>query len=268
MVVRRGLLGVFAVLFVLAGCEEENTYVAPPPPKVTVAEPLQQDVTEYLEFTGTTAASAKVEVRARVSGILEEVLFTAGTSVSAGDPLFEIDPKEYEADLSAAEADLQAASAELSQAADELERSEKLLKKQAVAEVRVLEWKTKKAVAEANTRQANAALERARLNLGYTSIKAPIEGRVDRELVDEGNLVGEGEPTLLTTITEKSASPFHRFFLPPFALQNRTFRHPRLMGWVLQAAFRCSCKIVAVSAFKSFSKLRSKLSLMAMHSLN
>ena len=128
----------------------------------------------------------------------------------AGDPLFEIDPKEYEADLSAAEADLQAASAELSQAADELERSEKLLKKQAVAEVRVLEWKTKKAVAEANTRQANAALERARLNLGYTSIKAPIEGRVDRELVDVGNLVGEGEPTLLTTITDYN--PMYVYF--------------------------------------------------------
>jgi RND family efflux transporter MFP subunit len=163
---------------------------------------LQQDVTEYLEFTGTTAAAAYVEVRARVSGLLEETLFEPGQSVRRGETLFRIDPAEYAATLQSAEADLAVAEARLAQAETELARNEKLVKKGAVSETAVVEWRTKKSVSDAEIKQAQAKVERARLNLGYTDIEAPIGGRVGRDVVDVGNLVGEGEATLLTSITQ------------------------------------------------------------------
>ena len=205
------------VLFVAAfslsqipGCEKENAYVAPPPPGVSVATPIEQTVTEYLEFTGTTDSSAFVEVRARVPGILETVNFEPGSIVQQGDILFQIDPSEYEANLSGAQADLKVAEAELEQATTELERNERLQKKGAVAEVKVVEWRTKKSVARAAKQQGEAKVERARLDLTYTKIEAPITGRVSRNLVDPGNLVGEGEATLLTAIT--AYDPMYVYF--------------------------------------------------------
>ncbi len=201
---KRRLLAVLAsgMAFFMAACEQENAYVAPPPPTVTVAVPLQQDVTEYLEFTGTTAAAAYVEVRARVPGVLDRVLFEPGKPVRKGEILFNIDPSEYEADLQAAEADLAVVQAELDQATTELQRSERLVKKGAIAETVVVEWRTKENVAKAQMKQAQAKVDRANLNLGYTKIEAPINGRVGRNAVDPGNLVGEGEATLLTAITD------------------------------------------------------------------
>ena len=88
----------------LAACEESNTYVAPPPPKVTVATPLSAEITDYLEFTGTTDASAHVEVRARVAGVLQSMGFEPGTVVKEGDVLFLIDPDVYAAEVQRAEA--------------------------------------------------------------------------------------------------------------------------------------------------------------------
>jgi RND family efflux transporter MFP subunit len=192
------------------GCEKENEYVAPPPPAVSVAEPVQRDVTEYLEFTGSTVASAFVEVRARVPGYLQRRHFTPGDIVQQGQLLFEIDPSEYEANLQAALADLKVAEAELAQATTELERSERLQKKGAVAEVKVVEWRTKQSTALAAKQQAQAKVDRAELDLTYVSIEAPIHGRISRNLVDPGNLVGEGEATLLATIT--AFDPMHAYF--------------------------------------------------------
>jgi len=196
------LLAIALALVLVSACEQENEYVAAPPPPVSVAQPLQRDVTEYLEFTGTTAAAAFVEVRARVPGVLDDILFQPGDRVEEGQILFVIDDSEYEATLQAAKADLNVAKAELAQAATELERSERLNKKGAVAEVKVVEWQTKRNVAQAEKQRALATVDRALLDLSYTAVQAPIQGRVSRNVIDLGNLVGEGEATLLATITD------------------------------------------------------------------
>lgn len=187
---------------ILVGCEQTNTYVAPPPPKVTVAQPLMQEVVDSLEFTGTTVASAQVEVRARVSGVLQSMHFEPGTEAEQGALLFVIDPREYEADLQAAKAELAAAQAQLERAQTEYTRAEKLFKKKAGSEMDVVKWRGEQAVASAAIQSAQAKINRARLNLGYTQVTAPISGRVGRNRVDVGNLVGAGEATVLTDITD------------------------------------------------------------------
>jgi RND family efflux transporter MFP subunit len=209
---RRAFLGFapLAAALLLSACEEENTYVPPPPPKVTVAKPLIKEVTEYLEFTGTTAAYASVEVSARVPGVLTRVHFEPGVPVNEGDLLFTIDPVEYEAQVMAAEAELAQAEARRSETAKALKRAETLAKKGNVSQAKLDEAQADflSAKAEVLVRQAN--LRVAQINLGYTEVRAPITGRVGRNLVDVGNLVGQSEATVLTDIT--TYDPMHVYF--------------------------------------------------------
>jgi membrane fusion protein, multidrug efflux system len=193
-----------------AACEQRNEYVEPPPPKVTVAKPLQKAITDYLEFTGTTHAFEEVEIRARVAGFLQSREFTPGTPVDKDDLLFVIDPREYEAELNAAEAELGSAEATLKRAQTEYDRARKLFKQKAGAETDVVKWRGERDVAKATVLRAKAKVEKAGLNLGYTKVTAPIAGRVSRNFVDTGNLVGESEPTLLTTITR--FEPMYAYF--------------------------------------------------------
>ncbi len=203
-------LAISAVAWLLTACEQKNTYVEPPPPKVTVAQPLQQEVIDYLEFTGTTRAFEEVEIRARVAGFLQSMHFTPGTFVVKGDQLFVIDPREYKAALTAAQAEMDSAMAQLERAETEFARAEKLFKQQAGSEKNVVQWRGERDMARAAVAMTKAKVERARLDLGYTNVTAPIAGRVGRNLVDVGNLVGEREPTLLTTIT--SYDPMYVYF--------------------------------------------------------
>jgi RND family efflux transporter MFP subunit len=199
------VLGLF-----LTGCQEKNTYVEPPPPKVTVAQPLVQEVTDYLEFTGTTVASKRVEIVARVAGVLQSMHFTPGTEVKRGGLLFVIDPKEYQADLQAAKSELVTAQANLKQATTELARAERLFKQRAGTDVQVVKWRRDQELARAEIQRSNAAIARAKLNLGYTRVTAPISGRVGRNKVDIGNLVGQGQATVLTEIT--ASDPMFVYF--------------------------------------------------------
>jgi multidrug efflux pump subunit AcrA (membrane-fusion protein) len=114
------------VMVALAGCEETNTYVEPPPPKVSVAQPLVQEIIDYLEMTGSTVASGRVDVPARVSGELQSMHFQPGTDVEAGDLLFVIDPREYQAALQGAAAELGAAEAQVKRAKIEFQRAKNL----------------------------------------------------------------------------------------------------------------------------------------------
>jgi len=184
--------------------------VEPPPPQVTVATPVIQDVTSYLEFTGTTAAIDYAEARARVAGVLESLHFTPGTYVEQGDLLFVIDPRQYEAELQAAEAELASARADEILAQTELARAKELYKKSAGAESDIVKWQGQLGTARAAILRAEAKIEIAELNVEYTQVAAPISGRVGREQVDLGNLVGNGEATLLTEITR--FNPMYVYF--------------------------------------------------------
>ncbi len=201
------MLSAMAVLLVslplLSGCKDETAtaaYTPPPPPAVTVSLPHARAVTNYAEFTGTTEALESVEIRARVEGYLEKIHFDPGALVKKGDILFTIDPAEYNARLDEAKADLAIREAEYRSVAVTLKRKENAYKDRAVSEVEVIEARAELDKAKASIKASKAAVRTSRLKLSYTRIKAPISGRISRRLVDEGNLVGAGERTLLASI--------------------------------------------------------------------
>ena len=202
----------FVSLCLVAGCrEEKNTYAPPPPPEVTVSLPEKRLVTHYEEFTGTTVAFKMVEVRARVEGILESMHFTPSSTVKKGQLLFIIDPKPLKAALNEAKADLDVKKAELELARAKLKRKDSAFQDRAVSEVEVLEARANRDEAKAEVEAAEAAVETARLNLSYTKVRAPIRGRISRNEVDIGNLVGAGgDNTLLTTIVNDD--PIYAYF--------------------------------------------------------
>lgn len=203
-----GLL--LAALLFTAGCRDQNQYVAPPPPTVTVAPPRQQDITHFAQYSGLTDAVESVEIRARVEGYLQSIHFDDSAMVKKGDLLFVIDPKPYRARLDEAEATLAMRQAEMRLAEATLKRKESAFEDQAVSEVEVIEARAQKDGALAAIAAAKAAIETARLELSYTRVTAPLSGRIGRRLVDVGNLVGAGENTLLATIV--STDPVYVYF--------------------------------------------------------
>ena len=207
---KSGLTAVAALAFLLAGCGDSNTYLEPPPPQVTVAMPVIQEVTDYLEFTGTTVAFDHAEARARVAGVLESMHFTPGTYVEQGELLFVIDPRQYKAELQAAEAELASAQADVKLAQTELARAKELYKQNAGPESDVVKWQGELGTTRADILIAKAKIESAELLVEYSQVAAPISGRVGREQVDLGNLVGNSEATLLTDVTR--FNPMYVYF--------------------------------------------------------
>ena len=200
---RTNVLVMTLLVMTFAACESpRNEYAEPPPQKVTVAQPVQQEVTNYLKFTGTTRAVEEVEVRARVSGFLQSMHFTSGTNVAKGDVLFVIDPREYQAELDAADAELGSAYAQVKRAKTEYKRAKRLFDQKAGAGKDVVKWRGERDIALAGVARAKAKVNRAKLDLSYTNVTAPLSGRISRNEVDIGNLVGENEPTLLATIID------------------------------------------------------------------
>ena len=202
-------IAIYAIVGFIAGCDQDS-YVAPPPPAVTVCQPVRQTVTNYAEFTGTTEAVESVEIRARVEGFLETVNFEAAAAVEAGDLLFVIDPKPFQAKLDRALAELANRQAVLKLAKYDHQRTEGLFKDEVASEFERVKAQSDWEAAQAAVKAAEAAVDEARLNLGYTRIHAPLSGRISRTLVDAGNLVGAGEYTLLTTIVKED--PIYAYF--------------------------------------------------------
>ena len=179
-----------------------NNYAPPPPPTVTVSQPIEREVTNYLEFTGNTQAVERVEVRARVQGFLESVHFEASTPVNKGDLLYVIDPRTFEAQVNKASANLSRKQAEYALADENYQRIARLYKQKAAPKADFVQAKAARDIASADVSAAKAALEEAELNLSYTKVRAPISGQVGRNLVSVGNLVGVGDKTHLTTIIQ------------------------------------------------------------------
>lgn len=185
----------------------------PPPPQVTVANPERRDVQTYAEFTGHTRAIEYAEVRARVAGTLEEMRFTPSSLVKAGDVLFIIEPGPYQAAFDEAQAALASAESELARAESDLERVQLAIQSNAVSRQDLDRAQATRDQAEASVMAARARRDNARINLGYTRVTTPVSGQVSRNFVDLGNLVGAGEPTLLTTVTR--IDPIYVYFDAP-----------------------------------------------------
>ena len=183
-------------------CDKQPAQKTPRLPDVTVANPVRQEVTKYLEYTGTTAALQSVDIRARVQGFLTKMCFQPRAKVKAGDLLFVIDPRQYEANVKESEGKLHAQKAESKLAQTELQISQQLESKEAISALKLEKKAAERDVAEANVELAEAALDKAKLDLEWTQVTSPIDGRVSRNLVDVGNLVGATEKTLLTTVVD------------------------------------------------------------------
>ncbi|MDQ1238781.1 MAG: rane fusion protein multidrug efflux system [Thermodesulfobacteriota bacterium] len=169
-------------------------------PEVSVAHPVEQEITRYLEYTGNTVALEYVDIRARVAGFLKKINFDPQAQVKAGQILFLIDPRQYQAQLDEAKAKLEATKAQYELAKINEELAKALEAKEAVSWLRMQEAIAKSGVSKADVDLAQAAVDKARLDLEYSQVASPIDGRVSRNLVDVGNLVGATEKTLLTTV--------------------------------------------------------------------
>lgn len=219
-----------AAVATLLGCSQPNQYVPPPPPEVTVSLPIQQDVVDSRDYTGTTKAFEAVDIRARVEGFLESVEFREGDDVKRGQLLCRIDPRPFQAALAQARAGVELAKARgqsavvgRTSAEAELANAEAQLRRAMAADQRVAgavtqqeidEKKTAVLVARAAVQSAEAAIgsaqaevaagnaevEKAQLNLNYTQVASPIDGRVGQKNFDVGSLVGRADSSLLTTV--------------------------------------------------------------------
>jgi RND family efflux transporter MFP subunit len=197
----------------LTGCAQTPPEMAaPPPPVVTVSYPLEQDVIDYNNFTGRTAAVEAVKVRARVWGYLQKINFREGAEVKKDDVLFEIDPRTYQADLDRAEANVAQSKARRDRLQADYERGRRLLVQRAVGQEDYEKMQGDRIEADAAVKVTEAARASSLLNLDFTKVRAPISGHISRTMVTVGNLVESGETggTVLTTIV--SVDPMWAFF--------------------------------------------------------
>ncbi|WP_158265702.1 efflux RND transporter periplasmic adaptor subunit [Blastopirellula marina] len=202
---RYSSLAIAAGIFLVGGCRPANQYQEPPPSKVTVAKPLVRDVTVYMEETGTTEAVQRADVYARVSGVLQKIVFQPNDEVTEGDILFNIQPDEYVAKRDLASADLELARVAEAKAKNDLERQRQVFEKGAVSEMKMVELQAEVDGSAAQINAAQAKLDQAVIDVGYTTVKAPISGRVGKSYVKEGNLVSSLPATELTTIISNDA---------------------------------------------------------------
>ncbi len=201
---------VLALLALVPGCGEKPKPQPPPPPKVTVAHPVRRMVTDSLELSGNTQAIYTVQLVARVAGYLDRVLFQDGQLVKKGQPLFIIQQNTYQANLQQAEAQISLQQAQLTFAQKQLERFSNLLPNNAASQTDVDNWRFQRDSAQSNLEAAQAQRELAQLNLDYTTVTAPFDGRIDRRLQDPGNLVGSGGNTPLAQISQ--IDPLYVYF--------------------------------------------------------
>ena len=199
--VGRLILATIAALS-LAGCGPRNAFVAPPPSKVVVAQPLQKPVTLYLELTGNTAPFRTANLVARVQGYLESINYKDGAAVNKGTQLFLIERGVYQASLDQAEGQLVHDKAVLAEGQLDLTRYQNLEAQKAIASQQAQDQAFVVEQNKATVDVDNANIKTASINLGYTTVLAPFDGVVLNHQVDIGNLVGASGPTTLATIIQ------------------------------------------------------------------
>ncbi len=209
-VVRGSIVLLLAAAFI-GGCDARSEAQQPvsPPPEVDVARVQPESVTVTETFTGRVEAPETVELRPRVSGYIDEVAFEEGEMVEAGDLLFRIDPRPYQARVKAARAELAQARSQLQLASSEAARARELLERRAVSREEYDQRQSALSSARARVEAARAALDTAELDLQYTRVTTPVSGRAGRALVTRGNLAS-ADQTLLTTVV--SVDPLHVYF--------------------------------------------------------
>jgi RND family efflux transporter MFP subunit len=196
-----------------AACSKSPQLASVPPPEVAVGQPVEQSAIEYFTTTGRVAAIEEVDIRARVGGYLGKVNFQDGRDVKAGDVLFEIDPRPYEAEVMRAEGDVAKWQAQLRKAQADVARNTRLLPKGATSERELEQSIAAKESADAEITSAKARLADAKLNLEFASIVAPIDGRASRTAVTKGNLIqpaGQMSSAPLTTLVR--LDPIYAYF--------------------------------------------------------
>lgn len=201
----------FASFFVAACGGEGGPQISPP--EVTVATPARRSVQPYVDFTGTTRAIESAEIRARVGGMLERQLFSPSELVEEGQVLFVIEPDQYKAARDEAAAALRSAVADSALRESNLERVQIAIETNAVSRQDLDRAQAERDAAVAAVLGARARLARAQFDYEYTQVRSPIAGQVGRRQVDPGNLVGFGEPTVLTTVNR--LQPIHVYFNAP-----------------------------------------------------
>ena len=194
-------LVVFVSLAAIAGCSKEEP-PPPPPPDVTVTEAVQKDVPIYIELVGSTLGSEDVEIRARVEGYLVSMNFTEGSFVKKGQVLYKIDPQQYQAALSQAQANLATAKARLDKTNNDVARYKPLAAEKAVSQQELDNALSAQEAARFQVTAYDATVDKAKLDLAYTTITAPVDGLIGTTQKKVGSLVGRGENTLLNTISQ------------------------------------------------------------------
>ena len=192
------------LLPVLAACNEKTQAQAPapPPPAVGVQPAVLKGVSRSAEFVGRIKALDTVQLRARVEGFLDKVPFTEGEEVKPGQLLYQIETVQYQAQLDQAKANVAAARAQELNAQLQYNRASELVKRQNISQATVDQDKANLDAAKANVMQTEAAATLAQVNLGYTAIKAPIEGRIGRTAFTQGNLVNPSSGVLATIVSQ------------------------------------------------------------------
>jgi RND family efflux transporter MFP subunit len=196
------LIAYAAIAVLLTACGQENRFIAPPPPKVTVELPVQQTVTPYLEATGNVASVNNIKLVARVQGYVQEIKYQDGQVVKKGTPLFVIEPEPYKVQLEQAQAAEEGAKATLVNAEAEFTRQQELQAKDVSTQANLDKARANRDTARANVLQAQANTQNAEITLGYTTVSAPFDGVVTARKVSVGELVGGNQPSELATIVQ------------------------------------------------------------------